>query len=284
MTGVMLRLSQSVQDLSPSEGKVAKHILQCPEDAVGLSVEELAGRSGSSKAAVMRLCKSLGCKGYRDFSIGLAAELAVNHSSAGGEEYTDINVGDDVETIARNVTARNGKALENSLSLVEPEALQRAAEWLYSARRIDFYGLGESAIVAADAQYKFMRINKNCTAYGDPHIQLTSAANLGEGGVAVAISWSGETREVVETAQMARQSGAKVISLTRFGQTTLAKNSDICFGLSAPEAAIRCGATSSRIAQMNMIDIIFSCVVSQNYHEVKNYLERTRLELKKKRG
>ena len=74
---------------------------------------------------------------------------------------------------------------------------------------------------------------------------------------------------------MARHSGAKVIALSRFGQTSLAKNSDICFGLSAPEVAIRCGAMSSRIAQMNMIDIIFSCVVSQNYHEVKaaqNYL------------
>ncbi len=275
MTGVMLRLSQSVQDLSPSESKVAKHILEQPEGVVGLSVEELASQSGSSKAAVMRLCKSLGCKGYRDFSIGLATELAVNHSngSADGFFFNDTAT-----------TARNGKALENSLSLVEPEALQVAAGWLYSAQRIDFYGVGESAIVAMDAQYKFMRINKNCTAYGDPHIQLTSAANLGEKGVAVAISWSGETKEVVETAQMARQSGAKVISLTRFGQTSLAKNSDICFGLSAPEVAIRCGAMSSRIAQMNMVDIIFSCVVSQNYHEVKDYLERTRLELKKKRS
>lgn len=284
MTGVMLRLSQSVQDLSPSEGKVAKHILESPEDVVGLSVEELAGKSGSSKAAVMRLCKSLGCKGYRDFSIGLAAELAVNHNNGGPGEYTDINVGDDVDTIARNVTMRNGRALENSLSLVEPEKLQRAVDWLYHANRIDFYGLGESAIVAVDAQYKFMRINKNATAYSDPHIQLTSAANLGERGVAVAISWSGETKEVVETAQMARQSGARVIAVTRFGQTSLAKNSDICFGLSAPEVAIRCGATSSRIAQMNMIDIIFTCVVSQNYHEVKDYLERTRLELKKKKN
>lgn len=283
MTGVMLRLSQTLEDLSPSESKVARHILENPQSAVGLSVEALASGSGSSKAAVMRLCKSLGCKGYRDFSIGLAAELAASQSG-GGEEYLDVNVGDDVETIARNVTGRNGKALENSLSLVDPEALQKAADWLYHASRIDFYGLGESAIVARDAQYKFMRINKNCTAYGDPHVQLTSAANLGEQGVAVAISWSGETKEVVETAQMARQSGARVIALSRFGQTSLAKHSDICFGLSAPEAAIRCGAMSSRIAQMNMVDIIFTCVVSQNYYEVKDHLERTRLELKKKRS
>lgn len=284
MTGVMLRLDQSIGNLSPSESKVAEYILKHSEDVVGLSVEELASRSGSSKAAVMRLCKSLGSKGYRDFSIGLAAELAVSQSNGNTEEYTDVNVGDDVGTIARNVTGRNEKALENSLILVETDDLQLAADWLYHAKRIDFYGLGESAIVAMDAQYKFMRINKNATAYGDPHIQLTSAANLGENGVAVAISWSGETKEVVETAQMARHSGAKVIAISRFGQTSLAKNSDICFGLSAPEVAIRCGAMSSRIAQMNMIDIIFSCVVSQNYHEVKDYLERTRLELKKKKG
>lgn len=284
MSGVISRLSSMLGDLPPSERKVASYMLEHTESIVGLSVEELARRSGSSKASVIRLCKTLGSKGYRDFSIGLAAELAVSQSNGTADEYIDINVGDDVPTIMRNATSHNIRALEDSLALIDPDMVQAAADLLYRARQIDCYGVGASGIVARDVQYKLMRIRKNVTAYEDSHLQLTSAANLGEDSVAVAISWSGETREVIEAARKAKESGATVIALTRRGQNTLGRCADLCFHLSAPEAAIRCGAMSSRMAQMNMVDIIFSCVVSQNYHEVKTYLERTRLELKKKRS
>ena len=113
--------------------------------------------------------------------------------------------------------------------------------------------------------YKFMRINKYTTAYGDPHLQLTSAANLGKNDVAVAISWSGETKDTLMAARLAKESGAAVISITRYGNTSLESFSDIHFGLSAPEATIRCGATSSRMAQLNMVDMLFYCIVNQHY-------------------
>lgn len=284
MAGVILKLNQMINDFPPSERKAADYISKHLDDAVGLSVEELACRSGSSKAAVIRFCKSLGCKGYRDLAIQLAAELAVNQNNADADEYIDINVGDDVETIIRNVSYHNMKAVEDTLSLVDAGLVREAAEKLFQAERIDFYGIGASGIVAQDAQYKFMRINKFATAYTDSHLQLTAAANLGGTGVAVAISWSGETRDVVEAARLAKKSGALVIAVTRYGQTTLGECADIHFRLSAPEATIRCGAMSSRIAQLSMIDMLYSCIVSQNYHAVKKYLESTRTEVKKKRG
>lgn len=282
MADVILKLTQMLDDFLPSERKVAKYIAENLENAVGLSVEELAQKSGSSKAAVIRFCKSLGCKGYRDLAIQLAAELAVNQSDAENGGYLDINAGDDVETILRNVSYHNAKAVEDTLALTDADLVQQAVNCLYDAKRIDFYGLGASGIVAQDAQYKFMRINKYATAYTDTHVQLTAAANLSRFDVAVAISWSGETRDVVEAARLAKESGAVVISITRYGQTTLGECADISFRLSAPEATIRCGATSSRIAQLTMIDMLYYCLVSQHYHKVKGYLERSRIEVKKK--
>lgn len=284
MADVILKMTQMLDDFLPSERKVAKYISENLEGAVGLSVEELAQQSGASKAAVIRFCKSLGCKGYRDLAIQLAAELAVNQNDTETDGYLDINAGDDVETILRNVSYHNAKAVEDTLALTDAVLVQQAVDCLYHAHRIDFYGFGASGIVAQDAQYKFMRINKYATAYTDTHVQLTAAANLQKSDVAVAISWSGETRDIVEAARLARESGATVIAVTRYGQTTLGECADITFRLSAPEATIRCGATSSRIAQLTMIDMLYYCLVSQHYCKVKGYLERSRIEVKRKRN
>lgn len=284
MAEILVKLNEMMASFAPSEQKVARYISENLQNVLRLSVEELANRSGASKAAVIRFCKTIGYKGYRDLSIQLAAELALYQNDGSNEEYSDINVGDDVETILRSVSRHNVKAIEDTLLLcMDVDKIQRAVDLLEKAQRIDFYGVGASAIVALDAQSKFMRINKYATAYRESHLQLTSAVNLGETGVAVAISWSGETKDVVEAAKLAKESGASVIALTQYGTTTLSKYADIHFGLSAPEAAIRCGATSSRIAQLTMIDMLYYCLVTQNYSKYKVYLERSRTEVKEKK-
>lgn len=270
-------MNQMLEDLPVSERKVARYVSQNLDNMVGLSVEELAGRSGSSQAAVVRFCKKLGYKGYRDFSIQLASELAVaqrvNVHRAG---VSDILAGEKAGNVIRKVCHHNIQAIEDTFSLVEPEQVELAADKLFHAQRVDLYAIAASNLVAQDAQQKLMRINKRVTAYSDPHLQLSSASTLTPSDVAIALSWSGETREVLEAAELARRNGAFIIAITRFGKVSLEALADVHFGLSAPEMAIRSGAMSSRIAQMTMIDILFTCVVSRHYNETIPYLERTR--------
>ena len=270
-------MNQMLEDLPVSERKVARYVSQNLDNMVGLSVEELAGRSGSSQAAVVRFCKKLGYKGYRDFSIQLVSELAVaqrvNVHRAG---VSDILAGDKAGNVIRKVCHHNIQAIEDTFSLVEPEQVELAADKLFHAQRVDLYAIAASNLVAQDAQQKLMRINKRVTAYSDPHLQLSSASTLTPSDVVIALSWSGETREVLEAAELARRNGAFIIAITRFGKVSLDALADVHFGLSAPEMAIRSGAMSSRIAQMTMIDILFTCVVSRHYNETIPYLERTR--------
>lgn len=277
MAGVVLKINQIAEDLPFSERKVARYVSENLSCMVGLSVEELARRSGSSQAAVVRFCKKLGCKGYRDFSIQLVTELAVaQNTGADKAVYSDIQEGDRVENVIRNVCRHNMQAIEDTLSLMEPEVVEATADKLFHAQRLDLYAIAASNLVAQDAQQKFMRINKRVTAYSDPHLQLSSAASLTPADVAIALSWSGETREVLEAANLAKRNGAFLVAITRYGRVSLAEIADVHFGLSAPEMAIRSGAMSSRIAQMTMIDILFSCVVSRHYQETMPHLERTR--------
>ncbi len=129
---------------------------------------------------------------------------------------------------------------------------------------------------ALDAQQKLVRIGKQVSAYSDPHMQMSSASLLGPEDVVLAFSWSGEAKEVLRACETARNAGAFIISISRLGQVTLSSYSDVHFGLSAPEPSLDSGAMSSRIAQMTMVDILFSCLVSRYYNETAPYLERSR--------
>ncbi len=275
VTGLLLRVEQMLEYLSPAERRIAEYILKNSGSIVGQPVAALAEHSGSNKATVIRFCKAVGCNGYRDFTFQLAAELAISRSEY-DSKYTDINIGDSADTILKNVCLNSVKAIEESYSLLKSREIEKAVELLIRAPRIDFYGIGASWIVAQDAQYKFMRINKNCTAYADPHLQMTSASNLSEKDAAVAISWSGETRDVIDAARQAKENGATVIAITKCGKNHLSEFADVVFSLVSPETSIRCSAMSSRIAQMTMIDILFSCMVSMDYQRVRPCLERTR--------
>lgn len=281
MSGAALRVREMLTKFSTAEGKVAECVLADLNSVIGMSVDELALKCHTSKATIIRFCKTCGYSGYRDFMLQLAVETTNN--SKDEDEYCDINAGDDIATIAKSVCYNNSKAIDDSYLIADIDSIEKAVNAIIPAAKIDFYGIGASYIVAEDAVSKFMRINKNCTAYASTHNQITSAVNLSKNDVAVAISWSGETMDIIEAARLAKTSGATVISLTRYGESHLSEIADIKLQLSAPETTIRAGAMSSRIAQLNMIDIIYSAVVSLDYAKIKKCLNRTRANVKGKR-
>lgn len=283
MHGCMLKIKESISHLTPSEQKVAGYILKNPEESVGLSVVELADRSGASKAAIIRFCKSLDFDGYREFSIKMASDMAVSKENEQDSGYTDIQVGDDLETLIKNVSLNSKKAIDDTLEVLDFEEVRKAIELLRKAGRIDFYGVGASGIIAQDAQQKFLRINRQTNAFADPHLQATAATLLSPGDAAVFISYSGETRDIIETLDFARGAGAATIAVTKYGNSSLSERADICLHISSPETSMRSAAGSSRIAQLNIIDILFTGIATLDYPEIKQYLDRTRTIRARKR-
>jgi len=255
---------------------VAGYILKYPEQSVGLSIVELAERSGASKAAIIRFCKTLNFEGYREFSIKMASDIAVSLENDQDSGYTDIQVGDNLETLIKNVSLNNKKSIDDTIEVLDFNEVQRAIDVLRNARRIDFYGVGASGIIAQDAQQKFMRINRYANAFADSHLQATAATILSPGDAAVFISYSGETRDIVETLGFARKAGAVTIAITKYGNSTLSEKADIRLQISSPETSMRSAASSSRIAQLNIIDILFTGIANLDYPEIKKYLDRTR--------
>lgn len=279
MRGGLLRLKKSFYRINPSEQKAAGYIIENPEKMVHMTVSDLSRASGASQSAIIRLCKSLGMKGYQELKLCVAGDL--QNVQGTGDEYKEINPNSDLQTIISSVSNNHIYSINETLKILDINKLQTAINAIENANRIDFYGAGASQLVALDAQTKFMRINKFSTAYSDNHLQLTSAVTLTQKDVAVAISNSGETLQIVECIKAAKETGAKTIAITQYGKNTLGKLADIHIEVFSSESNVRSAATSSRIVQLNIIDIIYVAIAGHQYKTSLNYLNRSLSAIKK---
>lgn len=276
MNGGLVRLREVLEQLNPSERKVADYILVYPERMIQLSGAQLAVQCQSSQAAIVRLCKSMGVKGFQDLKLRVAGDIQEQHKEKVSSGYQEIRPHDSIGTIIEHVSNNNIQSIRDTVKILDPDAVVRAVDAIYGAKRIYFYGLGASNLIAQDAQQKFLRINKPSFTFADPHVQLTSAVTLTEEDLAIGISYSGETRQVIACLKAAKESGAMTISITKYGSSKLVQHSDIPLTISSTENEIRSGAMSSRITQLNVIDILYLAVASRNYESSVQYLDKSR--------
>ena len=168
------------------------------------------------------------------------------------------------------------RAVRDTTKLLDPASVEAAARQILNARSVRIFGVGASALVGEDLYNKLLRIDQNVCFCRDLHIQLTYAANMTPQDVAVLISMSGNTKEVLEMLALSRQCGTPTVALTKFDKSVLAQNADIRLYISAPEATPRSGAMSSRIAQMVAVDVLFTAVAHLDYDRAAASLEKSR--------
>lgn len=278
MTSIELRTRAVYDSLSPAEKKVAAYFLGHVENVFHMPIAALAEAAGVSQVAWVRFSKTVGFYGLNDLKKQLFSELNAQsdpHQPQQETPYTDISghstVGEMVDTV-RNCSIQ---AIEDTLRLLDPQVVQDVAARIIRADSVKLFGVGASALVAADLYDKLLRIGLNVVHSRDFHIQLTYAANLTPRDVAVFFSHSGCTREVVETMRIAQSCGATLVSVTRFGKHPLVAMADYALYISCPEVYRRSGAMSSRIAQLTLVDVLYTAVANMDYHRVKMRLENS---------
>ncbi|MFF0828298.1 MurR/RpiR family transcriptional regulator [Brevibacillus sp. NPDC003359] len=274
LNGGLVSLQAILDQLKPSERKVADFILAHPEDVVKLSVQKLADYSGVSEATIIRLARSLNMKGYQELKLRIAGDLTKQTAMG---SYQEIMMEGSVESIMQAVSWNNIQSIQDTLSVLSNEEVKKAVDVLSVARKIDVYGVGASAVIADDIRQKFSRINLWCEAYSDFHAQLTSAVTLTKKDVVIGISYSGQTEDIIQSLTEAKQQGATIITLTKFGPSPVAELANIRLFTSSVEKSIRSGAMASRIAQLNVIDILFITMISRMQEQVIPLLEKSRL-------
>lgn len=270
MTPILNAISNNLEDLPPQERRLGEYIINAPTSVIHLGITELAYACGISPSTVTRFCKDFHFKGFPEFKMKLAGELA--HKTP-DTHYQDVIAGNDLEKIVQAMEANHLASITDTTRLLDMEELRSAVRTLCTAGRIDLYGVATSSIIAQDFYQKLIRIGKNSTAFADSHMQITSASSLREGDVALAISYSGETPETIDALRCAKDSGAVTISLTQYGSNKLASLADISLFSSSLEEGMRRGDMASRIAQLHVIDILFTGMVSMEFEHFIPKLE-----------
>jgi DNA-binding MurR/RpiR family transcriptional regulator len=276
MEGTLVSILAAIRDkmdsLHPKERDLAAYMLEQPQEAVQLTITELAHRAGGSSATVSRFCRTFHCRNFPEFKRKLAAELAGIEGSA---QYQDIVAGNPLPEIVSAITINHLRSLTDTTKQLDLAQLRLAIDALHRANRIDLYGSATSGVVAQDFWSKLIRIGKAAAAFSDPHMQLTSASSLTPRDVAIGISYSGETPETIQSLRCASEQGAVTISITRFGTNPLSSLAKVRLFTSSAEAGMRRGDMASRMAALHMVDILFTGLVSEHFHEYVPRLERS---------
>ncbi|MDR0136874.1 MurR/RpiR family transcriptional regulator [Metabacillus idriensis] len=276
-TGGLSIIQTMLNKLPQSEQKLADYILKHPHEVVNSTVSELSTSAKTSGAAVVRLCKSLGLKGFQDLKMRIAGDLMKSVEQG----YRDIEPSESLYRVVEKTTSNTIQIIRDTAEIIDHENLKNAISLLLKAKNVHFCGVGASNIVAQDAQQKLIRINKGATAFTDMHLVATLIANADPDDVLFAISFSGETQEIINVLKLAKERGVKTIGLTHFGQTTVSSLSDVSLHTSfSNEAPFRSAATSSRLAQLYMIDILFLGMATEQYDETVQYIDNTRAAIK----
>lgn len=270
--GGLLRLQECLPDLAESEAKVAEFILREPGTFVNLTISQLAKESGSSQAAAVRLWKSLGFAGYRDFQMRVAGDL---HAGV-ADGYEELRSGGSFATILDSVLSTTVESIQGTLSLLKEGEMDRAVESIVEARRIVTFGVGASGVVAADFAQKLMRTGFPVFLAQDFHAAAVLAAQLEPGDLLVAVSYSGSTSDICEVAGIAATRRARILAITRYADTPLQRIAAIRLNVNAKEPEMRVAATASRLSGLVVIDALFLYLANCYPQRVYPFLEATR--------
>ena len=273
------RIRMMMPLLTPLEAKVVDTVFALRDFSDDTSLKQIADDAGVSEAMVVKITKKLGFAGYRDFR----AAVSQYNRQPTAEMHQELSVDDTSQEIVQKVFRTSINALEETLSILDMEAFDRAADLIHRAKQRDFYGVGGSAQIARDVSHKFLRIGVRASVFDDSHMMLMSASLLVDGDIAIGFSHSGNTTAVIEAIQLARRNGARTIAITNYNSSALAQAADVVLCSTAQGSPLMGENAAARIAQLNILDAVFVAVAQRDYKAAERNLERTMSAVTSKR-
>jgi DNA-binding MurR/RpiR family transcriptional regulator len=275
--GVLVRLRARLPEFTGALRRVAEHVLTDPAGAARATIVELAERSGTSPATVTRFCRAVGFEGYAGLRLAIAGETGRAARSAGwaADIGREIEPSDPLERVLGQIMAADTQAMRDTAAMTDIASVERAADAIASASRVDIYGASGSALVGAEMQFSLHRIGVAAWSWPDVHNGLASAALLSETDVALGISHSGQTRETIEMIAEAGSRGATTIALTSFPRSPLADVADIVLLTATQATTFRPDALSARHPQLVLLDLLYIAVAQRTHDRSHAAFQRT---------
>lgn len=272
-------IRQNYESFTEREKRIADYLLNKNDEIIEMSAKEIGDVTNTSAPTVVRFSKKLGFNSLNEMKIKLSISLT-NDKNKEEFEYLDRDLS--TKSIISGVKQSIHTIIDETVNLISECELDKAIDLLSKAKNIYVFSVGVSNLVGLDLYYKMSRINKRCIAHSDTHLQITSSALMEEGDVAVAISYSGDTKEVILCAENAKKNNIPLIVITKASiNNSLEEYSDVTLHVPFVEKSLREGAMTSRISQLAIIDMLFLGIARSNIKDVEEKLLVTRDAVKK---
>jgi DNA-binding MurR/RpiR family transcriptional regulator len=278
-------IANQIPSFHASEVAIAEAILQNPDEAAGMNITQIADRSSTSVASIVRFCKTLGFKGYPEFRMALIGQLS-RQVAQGTDLHLDggITVDDSAEEVIRKIAYADSLAIKTTAERLDVEVFTKTVDVWDLANTIGIIGFASSAYVAMDLQLKLNRLGKRSVAWSDLHTALTSISILKKGDVLVAISHSGTTLDIIDVITEFKEKGITVVLITNALRSPATAIADLVLFTSARETTLRSGATASRIAQLTVVDCLCVSLAQRNWSGTKVALDESRAAVGRRSG
>ncbi len=260
---VLERMSSEYYELTSSEKKIVDYIMQHRMETQDMSISQLAEACGVAEATVSRFCRRLGSKGYGAFRLALANSTArwrQDSNPLSGEVLEDDSIGD----MCQKLYAADMGAMAQTLELIRPEDIRAAADLLAAAGKVLCMGQGGSMIIAMEAAHLFSTTNGKFFPISDSHSQVVAAALMDPGDVVLYFSYSGAARDMLDTLRLVREREGKSVLITHYPRSPGAMLADVVLQCGANESPMQLGSVAARIAQMFLLDVLFSELSRRN--------------------
>ena len=274
----LLTNMRQIKDLSPSERHVVDFIFNNLQDVSNMGIVELGERTFTSTTTVKRMCRKLGIESYTDFRLQLSAEIA-SYDRLNILQGAQDPVGqyDTISDIISKVSDQNAKSIIETSTLNNAEVISEVIHAMRNAKRIDFYGVGPSNVVAKDAYIKCMRLGIPSSAIEDPMSMRMNVRAYPKDALAFLISYTGETDSIIRVAKELNSLGITSVSLTSFSENRLTSLCTHNLYVQSSESWDRLGGMSSRISTLNLVDVLFTALMNTSYQEYLEIMNNTNI-------
>ncbi|MBV7299486.1 MurR/RpiR family transcriptional regulator [Enterovibrio paralichthyis] len=258
---VLQRIVSRRTQLSDAGRQIGDWVLANPALSTTLTSQVLAANAGVSQSSIVKFTQRLGFKGYSEFKLALTEELGRKTALESQPLHSNILADDPLAVTAQKLVQAKTDAMFHTTNALRLDEFSKVIEWLDQAKRVQITGIGGSALTAKDLAFKLLKLGITTLTEQDSHVQIATARILSAGDVQIAISFSGERKEILVAAEAAKQQGATLIALTAPRKNKLRELADISLDTIADENQYRTSAIASRTAQNVLTDLIFLSLV-----------------------
>lgn len=264
--------------MSKSHKALVKYIKENINTVAYKSISEIAKENNIGEATVTRFVKRIGFNNFQEFKLSVAKEFYSKFDE--NIINPSITENDDLFDVAYKLVKSSVDVLENNLKNLDIDKINECIEYILNAKKVYFIGIGYSGNIATEYSYKFMRIGINCNSFTDGHTMIILSSIMDKDDLILAISHTGNTKEIIRASELASKNNTKIVSITSDEKSQLSQISNISISYVSNESLFETGSLSTKTSQTFLLDLIYTQIVKSRLKESTNKKIKTTKAIK----